>query len=57
MYLLISESRGVEYASASKSKCIHEMKRLKQDDKDNGYTLEKYYIEEDDSGFYKEGVQ
>jgi len=57
MYLLISESRGVEYASASKSKCVHEMKRLKQDDKDNGYTLEKYYIEEDDSGFYKEGVQ
>lgn len=57
MYILVSESRGVEYASSKKSNCIKEMKRLQADDKANGYDLEKYYIESDDSGFYEEGVQ
>lgn len=57
MYILISESRGVEYASKNKSDCIKEMKRLQADDKANGYDLEKYYIDEDNTGFYKEGVQ
>lgn len=57
MYLLISETRGVEYASSKKSECIKEMKRLQADDKENGYDLEKYYIDEDNTGFYEEGVQ
>lgn len=57
MYLLISESRGVEYAG-TKSACKKEMKRLIQDDKDNGLLYEdNYYIEEDNSGFYEEGYQ
>ena len=57
MYILISESRGVEYASNSKNKCIKEMKRLIKDDKENGSYIDNYYIEEDNSGFYKEGNQ
>lgn len=56
MYILVSESRGVEYASSKKSNCIKEMKRLQTDDKANGYDLEKYYIE-DNTAFYEEGVQ
>jgi hypothetical protein len=58
MYILISETRGVEYASKSKKKCQQEMKRLKADDKENGLSYEDtYYIEEDNSGFYEEGLQ
>lgn len=57
MYILVSESRGVEYASSKKSNCVKEMKRLQADDKANGYDLEKYYIEEDNTGFYEEGIQ
>ena len=57
MYILISESRGVEYASSKKSNCIKEMKRLQADDKEYGYDLEKYYIDIDNTGFYKEGLQ
>lgn len=58
MYILISETRGVEYASSKKSNCIKEMKRLQADDKENGYLLnEKYYIDEDNTGFYQEGLQ
>ena len=57
MYILISESRGVEYASNSKNKCIKEMKRLIADDKEHGGYIDKYYIEEYNSGFYKEGFQ
>ncbi len=57
MWVLSSESRGVEYVSSKKSNCIKEMKRLQADDKEYGYDLEKYYIEIDDSGFYKEGLQ
>lgn len=57
MYVLISETRGVEYASKSKRKCLAEMKRLKKDDEKNGGYVDNYYIEEDDSGFYEEGLQ
>ena len=58
MYILISETRGVEYASKSKKKCLAEMKRLKEDDKKNGLLYEdNYYIEEYNSGFYEEGLQ
>ena len=58
MFLLISETRGVEYASKSKKKCLAEMKKLKADDRENGLLYEdNYYIEEDDSGFYEEGFQ
>lgn len=57
MYILISESRGVEYASKSKAKCNKELKRLLQDDKGNGEYKDIYYIEVDDSGFYQEGNQ
>ncbi len=56
MYILVSETRGVEYASKSKRKCLEEMKRLKADDQENG-GWDDYYIEEDNSGFYKEGKQ
>lgn len=57
MWILSSETRGVEYASNKKSNCIKEMKRLQADDKANGYDLEKYYIDKDDTGFYEEGIQ
>lgn len=57
MWLLISETRGVEYASSKKSNCIKEMKRLKKDDRENSGYIDNYYIEEDNTGFYKEGVQ
>lgn len=58
MYILVSETRGVEYASKSKKKCLDEMKRLKADDRKNGLLYEdNYYIEKDDSGFYEEGLQ
>lgn len=58
MYILISETRGVEYASKSKKKCLAEMKRLKLDDRKNGLLYEdNYYIEEDNTGFYEEGCQ
>ena len=57
MYILVSETRGVEYASKSKKKCLDEMKRLQADDKENGDFEDVYYIEEDDSNFYKEGRQ
>lgn len=58
MFILISESRGVEFASHSKAKCKDEMARLKRDDKENGYDLEKYWIDEvDDDGTYQEGLQ
>lgn len=58
MYILISETRGVEYASKFKKKCQQEMKRLIEDDKKNGLLYEDaYYIEEDNSGFYEEGLQ
>ena len=57
MYILVSETRGVEYASTSKKKCQQEMKRLIKDDKENGGYIDNYYIEEDDSGFYEEGLQ
>ena len=56
MWILISETRGVEYASNKKSNCIKEMKRLQADDQENG-GWDNYYIEEDKSGFYKEGRQ
>lgn len=57
MYILVSETRGVEYASKSKNKCKQEMKRLISDDKENGGYIDNYYIEEDNSGFYEEGYQ
>lgn len=57
MFILVSETRGVEYASNSKNKCKQEMKRLIADDKEHGGYIDKYYIEEDNSGFYKEGLQ
>lgn len=57
MYILVSETRGVEYASKSKNKCQQEMKRLIADDKENGGYIDNYYIEEDNSGFYEEGYQ
>lgn len=57
MYILVSDSRGVEYASKSKKKCLDEMKRLKADDQENGGYIDNYYIEEDNSGFYEEGRQ
>jgi hypothetical protein len=57
MYILISETRGVEYASKSKKKCQQEMKRLIADDKENGGYVDNYYVEEDNSGFYEEGLQ
>ena len=56
MWILSSETRGVEYASNKKSNCIKEMKRLQADDQENG-GWDNYYIEEDKSGFYKEGRQ
>lgn len=56
MYLLVSETRGVEYASKKKSNCIKEMERLKKDDVDNGGE-DIYYIDTDDTDFYKEGLQ
>ena len=57
MYILVSETRGVEYASKSKKKCLNEMKRLIKDDKENGSYIDNYYIEEDNGNFYKEGLQ
>lgn len=57
MWILSSESRGVEYASRNKADCLKEMKRLIADDKESGYADEQYYIEKDDSGFYQEGKQ
>lgn len=57
IWLLISETRGVEYASSKKSNCIKEMIRLKKDDRENGGYIDNYHIEEDNTGFYKEGVQ
>lgn len=57
MYILISESRGVEFASSRKQRCELELKRLRKDDSENGGYEENYWIEKDDTGFYKEGFQ
>lgn len=58
MWILSSESRGVEFASESKKRCEQERKRLMQDDRENGY-VDTYYIdyEANDDGFWKEGLQ
>lgn len=57
MYLVVSEGRGVEYASKSKDKCKEVILKLQEDDFENN-GVDTYYIDEDNTGFYKkEGWQ